>query len=106
MHNDQFEIKLPRDREYIRLKADGAKPLYKDYDEDHSILYEMIGLHNLKSQFGLSGNSVIGILKWVKEILQKENMLPDNYPTMKKSLKGLGLKYKSIHACKYDCILY
>ena len=104
--NEQIDAELLGDREYIRLKADVARPLYKDCDEDHSVLYVMIGVHNLKSQFGLSGNSVTGILKWVKEILPKENMLPDNYPTMKKSLKGLGLKYKSIHACKYNCILY
>ena len=66
----------------------------------------MVGLHNLKSRFGLSGNSVSEILAWVKDLLLKENTLPDNYPDMKNSLKGLGIKYKSIHACKYDCILY
>ena len=105
-HNKEFDNELPGDREYIRLKSDAARPLYKYCDEDHLVLYAMIGFHNLKSHFGLSGNSVIGILKWVKEIIPKDNKLPENYPTMKKSLKGLGLKYKSIHACKYDCILY
>jgi len=88
------------------LKDDAARPFYKDYDEDHSVLYAIIGLYNLKSQFGLSENSVTEILKWVKDILPKENTLPDNYRTVKKCLKGLDLKYKYIHACKYDCMLY
>lgn len=66
----------------------------------------MVGLHNLKARFGLSGISVSEILVWVKDLLPKENTLPDKYPNMKNTLKGLGMKYKSIHACKYDCILY
>ena len=66
----------------------------------------MVGLHSLKTQYGLFGNSVMGILKWVKGLLPKVNTLPNSYPVMKNSLKGLGMKYKSIHACVYDCILY
>jgi len=94
------------DKEYVKLKTDAARPLYSNCDADHSTLYAMVGLHNLKSHFGLSGNSVTEILKWAKDLLPKDNTLPDNYPYMKKSLKGLGMKYKSIHACKFDCILY
>jgi len=104
--NEQFDAELQRDREYIWLKADVARSLYKDCDEDHSVIYAIIGLHKLKSQSGLSGNCVIEILKWFKEIIPKEDMLPDNYPTIKKSLMDLGVKYKSIHACNYDCKLY
>ena len=46
------------------------------------------------------------ILLWAKDLLPKENTLPNNYPNMKSNLKGLGMKYKSIHACKFDCVLY
>ena len=66
----------------------------------------MVGLNSLKTQYGLSGNSVTRILNWVKGLLPKENTLPNSYPVMKNSLKGLGMNYKSIHACVYVCILY
>ena len=46
------------------------------------------------------------ILLWAKDLLAKENTLLDNYQSIKRSLKGLGMKYKSIHACKHDCIVY
>ena len=75
-------------------------------EQGHTSLYAIVGLYNLKSRFGLLGNSMTKNLKWAKDLLPKDNRLPDNYPTMKKSLKGLGMKYKSIHVCKFDCILY
>ena len=99
--NDTDQVK-----DYIRLKAAAATPLYHNSNPDHTKLYAMVGLHNLKSKFGLSGKSVTAILLWAKDLLPKENTLPVNYPIMKGNLKGLGMKYKSIHCCKYDCILY
>jgi hypothetical protein len=100
------DTEVNQDKEYIRLKSDATRPLYPNCNKNHTKLYAMVGLQNLKSRFGLSGNSVTEILLWAKDLLPKDNMLPDNYSSMKNSLKGLGMKYKSIHACKYDCILY
>lgn len=92
--------------EYIRLKAEASRPIFPNCKVGHTTLYAMIGLHNIKSRFGLSGTSVSAILKWAKDLLPEENLLPDHYPHMKRCLKGLGMKYKSIHACPFDCILY
>lgn len=60
----------------------------------------------VKNRFSLSRSSASEILVWVKDLLPKDNTLPENYSDMKNSLKGLGMKYKFIHACKYECILY
>ena len=97
-------IKLDDDYQSLKFKA--TQPLYSGCEKDQTTLHAMVGLHSLKTQYGLSGNSVTGILKWVKGLLPKVNTLPNSYPVMKNSLKGLGMKYKSIHACVYDCILY
>lgn len=97
---------LNMDKEYIELKAASNRPLYSGCKDGHTTLYCMVGLHNIKSQFGLSGNCVTKILLWAKDFLPKDETLPDKYTDMKKTLKGLGMKYKSIHACPLDCILY
>ena len=63
-------------------------------------------LHNIKKQFGWSGNSVTALLSILKRWLPKDNTLPEKYPHMKRMMKDLGMKANFIHACVNNCVLY
>ncbi|XP_021755964.1 uncharacterized protein LOC110721140 [Chenopodium quinoa] len=46
------------------------------------------------------------LLELVKDMLPKDNVLPDSTYEAKKSLSLIGLPYEKIHACPNDCVLY
>ena len=71
--NIQYEF-LNEDKDYIRLKCEATRPLYPNCKPDHTSLYAMIGLHNIKSRYGLSGKAVSEVLRWVKDLLPIEEI--------------------------------
>ena len=46
------------------------------------------------------------LLEFLRDALPDGETLPKSHYDAKRMLKGLGLGYTSIHACKYDCVLY
>lgn len=46
------------------------------------------------------------LLKLLIQFLPEGTEMPGNMYDVKKFLKGLGLRYEVIHACKYDCVLF
>jgi len=44
--------------------------------------------------------------KLLKDMLFKENELPDRTDEVKKILRSMSMDYEKIHACSNDCILY
>ena len=68
-------------------------------------LSTIVELHNIKKQFGWSGNSVTALLSILKRWLPKENTLPEKYPQMKSMMKDLGMKANFIHAFVNNCVL-
>jgi len=61
---------------------------------------------NLKATNGWTDKSFTELLVLLNEMFPEGNTLPtQNYDT-KKILCPMGMKYKRIHACPNDCILY
>lgn len=91
---------------YHEYRSKANEKIYPSCEDGLTTLGVMVELQNLKKEFNWSGNSMTELLKLFKKCLPKENTLPDKYPTMKKMLKDLGMKVKSIHACENDCMLF
>ena len=89
--------------EYMRL---ASEKLYPTCEGPETTLSAIVELHNLKKQYGWSGNSVTDLLIVLKKWLPKGNTLPDKYPRMKNMIKDLGMKATFIHACINNCVLF
>ncbi|KAL2340914.1 hypothetical protein Fmac_008854 [Flemingia macrophylla] len=90
---------------YDTLCSDAAKPLYPNCNK-FSRLSATLKLFNLKARNRWTNKSFTELLDLLKDMLPKENSLPNRYYEAKKILCPMGLEYKKIHACPNDCILY
>ena len=63
-------------------------------------------LYNLKVKNGWSDTSLTQLLKLLREMLPKENTLPNFSYDRKRLIKSLGLDYEMIHSCENDFVLY
>ena len=93
-------------KKYNQYNKLAIEKLYPSCEGPETTLSAIVELHNLKKQFGWSGNSVTALLSIVKRWLPKENTLPEKYPQMKRMMTDLGMKANYIHACENNCILY
>ncbi|KAM7465230.1 hypothetical protein LguiB_012792 [Lonicera macranthoides] len=91
---------------YNEFKRLAMEKLYPSCEGPDTTLSAIVELHNLKKQFGWSGNSVTALLSILKRWLPKGNNLPDKYPRMQIMMKYLGMKATFIHACVKNCVLY
>ena len=80
-------------------------PLYPGC-ASHTKLSATVLLFKHKARNGISDTAFTELLKLLKDMLPKENMLPDSTYATKKLLKSFGLGYKQIHACVNDCCLF
>ncbi|XP_074377904.1 uncharacterized protein LOC141719426 [Apium graveolens] len=90
--------------EFKRFLADAEQPLFEC--SDSSKLDSMLKLHNWKARFGISDSAFTDLLSSIGALLPKDNVLPSNAYTAKKTLSDLGLEYIKIHACPNEGILY
>ncbi|XP_047320836.1 uncharacterized protein LOC124924895 [Impatiens glandulifera] len=65
-----------------------------------------IKLLNIKSEKNWSERGVNQNLDYIKSLLPKDNVLPDNFYTMKKLVEDLGLPVTRIDICKDGCMLF
>lgn len=93
-------------KRYLDYKKKAKEKLYPSCEGPETTLSAVVELHNLKKQFGWSGNSVTALLSMLRRWLPKGNTLPVKYPVMKQMLKDLGMKANCIHACENNCMLY
>ncbi|KAJ0538371.1 putative Transposase-associated domain-containing protein [Helianthus annuus] len=63
-------------------------------------------LMHLKVMNNMTNSSFDQLLEHLRNSLPKPNKIPAKYYEAKKKLRKIGLGYKSIHACKYDCALF
>ena len=91
--------------QYKKLIDDAKTPLYPGCTS-FTKLSATVQLYNLKVKNGWSDTSFTQMLKLKREMLPKENTLPDSSYAAKRLIKSLGLDYEMIHACQNDCILY
>jgi hypothetical protein len=90
---------------YQKLIEDARKPLYPGCTSFTKLL-ATVKLYNLKVENGWSDTSLTQVLKLLREMLPKENTLPDFAYDAKNLIKSLGLDYEMIHAFQNDFILY
>ncbi|KAF9621027.1 hypothetical protein IFM89_015849 [Coptis chinensis] len=87
-------------KKYAEYKSKAEEKLYPSCEGPVTTLFAVVELHDLKKQYGWSGNSVSALLSMLRTWLPKENTLPEKWPVMKKMLTDLGMKAKRINACK------
>ena len=90
---------------FEKLLSDSEKPLYPGCTK-YSKLSAIIMLYNLKATHGLSDVAFSEHLELFKDMLPKENVLPERTYEAKMTLSTMGLRYEKIHACPNSCILY
>ncbi|XP_026449456.1 uncharacterized protein LOC113349663 [Papaver somniferum] len=74
--------------------------------KDFTSLTFLVRLMHIKVLNLLSNKSFEMHLELLKKAFPKNNNIPSSYYEAKRMLKGLGLGYESIHACKNDCALF
>ena len=97
VHDDSGQAGVSKEpyignEKYNDYKRLSTEKLYPSCEGPETTLSAIVELHNIKKQFGWSGNSVITLLEVLKRWLPKGNTLPDKYPHMKSMMKDLGMK--------------
>ena len=90
---------------YQKLIEDSKISLYPCCNSFTKLLATM-KFYNLKVKNGWNNTSLTQFLKLLREMLPKENRLPDSAYATKRLIKSLGLDYEIEHAFQNNCILY
>ena len=72
----------------------------------YSSLNFLVKLMHLKVLYKWPYECMNSVLKLMKDTFPEGIKLPDSYYEAKKKLSKLGLDYKTIYVCKYDCALF
>nr|XP_028945197.1 uncharacterized protein LOC103453394 [Malus domestica] len=86
-------------KNYEKLLKNVKQELYPGC-ENFSVLSAIVEFMHGKIKFHLSNKCFDYFLGVIKRMLPKENCLPEDKKSAQKVLKGLGLGYEKIHACK------
>ena len=66
----------------------------------------LMRLMHIKVLNNWSNKSFDMLLDLLKDVFPVGSYIPSSFYEAKKKLRDLGLGYESIHACKYDCVLF
>ena len=92
-------------KKFFRLIKDFEQPAYPG--STCSKLSAMVKLLHIKSLGRWSNESFTMLLEFLKnELLPFGSTLAESYYEAKKTIKGLGLSYNKIDACRNDCMLF
>ena len=86
------------------LLEECEKPLYEG--SKFNALSGLLKFQHLKGQYGWSDAGFDALLCTLKDVLPKDNRIPNSMYEAKKLLKGVGLEYKKIHACENGRCLF
>ena len=89
-----------------RMLEDHKKLLYPNCEADKKKLGTTLELLQWKAENGVSNNGFGKLLVMIKNMLPKDNELPESTYEAKKAVCPLGLEVQKIHACPNGCILY
>ena len=92
-------------RVYEIMSVNAETPLYIGSTKFTRLL-SILRLMNVKATNGWTDKSLTKLLVLLNEILPEGTTLPTQNYNAKKILCLTGIKYKRIHACCNDCILY
>jgi len=90
---------------YETMSTDAETTLYVGSTK-FTRLSAVLRLMNLTMTNGWTDKSFTKVFVLLNEMLPKGNTLPTRNYDAKKILCPMGMKYKRIHACANDCILY
>ena len=96
--NERFKLE--------RMLEDHRKLLYPNCEDGQKKLGTTLELLQWKAQNGLTDKGFESLLKILKNMLPRDNVLPHSTYEAKKIVCPLGLEVQKIHACINDCILY
>ncbi|XP_039146815.1 uncharacterized protein LOC120284059 [Dioscorea cayenensis subsp. rotundata] len=103
--NGVFVYHTMPDDAFGKLLKEAQQRLYPECSQFSQLSF-IVKLLHLKVYNKWSNKSFDMLLELLKVALLEPNTLPTSYYDAKNLLRDLGLGYTSIHACKYDCILY
>ena len=89
-----------------RMLEDHKKLLYPNCEADNKKLDTTLELLEWEAENGVSDKGFGKLLVMIKNMLPKDNELPESMYEAKKVVCPLGLEVQKIHACPNDCILY
>ena len=89
-----------------RMLEDHNTLLYPNCEDGQKKLGTTLELLQWKAENGTSDKGFEKLLKIIKKMLPKDNVLPPSTYEAKKVVCPLGLEVQKIHACINDCILY
>ena len=98
--NEKERLKLEK------MLEDHNKLLYPNCENGQKKLGTTLELLQWKAENGTTDKGFQKLLKIVKKMLPRENVLPSSTYEAKKVVCPLGLEVQKIHACINDCILY
>ena len=96
-------------KEKLKLQhmlEDHQKLLYPNCEDGKKKLGTTLELLQWKAENGVSDKGFGKLLVMIKNMLPKDNELPESTYEAKKAVCPLGLEVQKIHACPNDCILY
>ncbi|CAH9128299.1 unnamed protein product [Cuscuta epithymum] len=96
----------PVDANYERKLEDAMKPLYPSCEGQHTKLSATIELLSMKARYNCPEALFTQLFQFIKNILPKENNLPESLYCAKEMVKPFRMSYDIIDACPNDCILY
>ncbi|XP_042388266.1 uncharacterized protein LOC121980336 isoform X2 [Zingiber officinale] len=103
------EVEVPGvDETYIKFQevlSAVDEPLWAGCDT-HTKLSLTARLLNVKSESNLSEDYFNKFIQTIKEALPRDNILPNDFYSMKKLIKELGLPVERIDVCRDGCMLY
>ncbi|KAI5313468.1 hypothetical protein L3X38_042644 [Prunus dulcis] len=108
-HEREDDVPTPIDRaefeQHEKLFKNANQELYPGC-ESFSILTALVELMQGKIKYRMSNLCFDYFLGVFKRMLMTDNCLPKDHKHTQKVLKGLGLGYEKIHACKNNCMLF
>ncbi|GJN27750.1 hypothetical protein PR202_gb15798 [Eleusine coracana subsp. coracana] len=91
---------------FSMMMKDYETPLFSGCKKEHNKLHVVLILLQMKASNNWSDKSFTELLQFMKNLLLKENELPQNTYQAKKVVCPLGLEVEKIHACRNDCMLF
>ena len=102
---DMSDDPEPDSDNFFRMLKDADEPLWPSC-ETHTILSAVSELLNLKAEFNMTISCYDRMVAIIKKMLLKEEKLVGSFYASKKIVKGLGMGYEKIDACRNDCMLF
>jgi hypothetical protein len=90
---------------FLKLLEEAKKELYPGCKDATKVSF-IVQLFQIKCLYGISNSALEAILNLFSKVLPEGHCIPDSLDKVQRVVRGLGLDYIKIHACKNDCVLF